>query len=554
VLIERVQDTTSNGFVIYQERRPAGLVARFFITVGQVLALFFGAVNVSIRQREPTIRASMLVMVPLRVVLFFVRPFLDKQIITQPFPVQFRLRLERLGPTYIKLGQILSLREDILPKSVTIELTNLLDRLPVVRFERYRSIVEADLKRPLDTIFRWIDPKPLGSASLAQTHRARLRTGERVVLKVLKPGVRQTVETDTKLLRLLGRVLQIFFSRYQPARLIDEFSRYTLREVDLRFEADNAEAFTANFKDQPDVHFPKIYREFSNRDVLCMQYFQGIKPDARAAAILAPWEKAKVIRLGIGATIQMIFRDGFFHADLHPGNLVIFEDASVGFLDLGMVGRFDREVQRRLFYYFYSLVMGDPDNAARYLASLTIAGKNSDVDGFRRAVAGLYGRWLRSANFNDFSLAQVILQSVLLAGQYRIQYPSEIVLMVKALVTVEGAGNLLEPGIDIVEASRKDVRRLLIEQFNPIAIAKASLLVVPELVDILNRSPLVLTEGLKHFESSLRSPPNNRLGSLRMTILAGSCILAAAILYAASAPWPLWAGLFAMAVFWILRG
>ena len=552
--IERAHNVTSNGFVIYQERRPAGLVARFFITLGQLLALFFGAVNVSIHQQAAPIQVNMLLMVPLRIALFFVRPFLDKRIITQPFPVQFRLRLERLGPTYIKLGQILSLREDILPKSITVELTNLLDRLPVVRFERYRSLIEADLKRPLDTIFRWIDPKPLGSASLGQTHRARLRTGERVVLKVLKPGVRQTIETDTKLLRLLGRVLQVFLARYQPARLIDEFSRYTLREVDLRFEADNAEAFAANFKDQPDVHFPKIYREFSNRDVLCMQYFQGIKPDARAAAILTPREKEKVIRLGIAATIQMIFRDGFFHADLHPGNLVIFEDASVGFLDLGMVGRFDREVQRRLFYYFYSLVMGDPENAARYLASLTVSGKNSDVDGFRRAVAGLYGRWLRSANFKDFSLAQVILQSVLLAGQYRIEYPSEIILMVKALVTVEGAGNLLQPGIDVVEASRRDVRRLLIEQFNPVTIAKASLLVVPELVDILNRSPLVLTEGLKRFESSLRSPPNNRLGGLRTTILAGSCILAAAILYASAAPWPLWAGLFAVALFWILRG
>jgi ubiquinone biosynthesis protein len=519
-----------------------------------LLGLFFGAVNVSTQQQLASGQANMLLVVPLRVVLFFVRPFLDKQIIQQPFPVQFRLRLERLGPTYIKLGQILSLREDILPKSITNELKHLLDRLPVVAFERFRGIVQDDLKRPLDTIFRWIDPKPLGSASLAQTHRARLRTGERVVLKVLKPGVRQTVETDTKLLRLLGRVLQLFLSRYQPARLIDEFSRYTLLEVDLRFEADNAEAFAANFKDQPDVHFPKIYREFSNRDVLCMQYFRGIKPDARATAILTPREKEKVIRLGVGATIQMILRDGFFHADLHPGNLIIFEDASVGFLDLGMVGRFDREVQRRLFYYFYSLVMGDPENAARYLASLTRSAKNSDVDGFRRAVAGLYGRWLRSANFNDFSLAQVILQSVLLAGQYRIQYPSEIILMVKALVTLEGAGNLLAPGIDIVEASRKDVRRLLIEQFNPATIAKASLLVVPELVDILNRSPLVLTEGLKHFEGNLRNPTSNRLGGLRRTILAGSCILAAAIFFASGAPWPLWAGLFVMAFFWILRG
>jgi ubiquinone biosynthesis protein len=284
-----------------------------------------------------------------------------------------------------------------------------------------------------------------------------------------------------------------------------------------------------------------------------MEYFQGIKPDARAAAILTPTEKERVIQLGVGATIQMIFRDGFFHADLHPGNLVIFKDASVGFLDLGMVGRFDREVQRRLFYYFYSLVMGDPENAARYLASLTTTSKNSDVDGFRRAVAGLYGRWLRSANFYDFSLAQVILQSVLLAGQYRIEYPSEIILMVKALVTLEGAGNLLEPGIDIVGASRRHARHLLVEQFNPVSIVKASLLVVPELVEVLNRSPLVLTEGLKHFEGNLRNHTNNRLGSLRMTILAGSCILAAAILYASGAPWPLWGALFALAVVWILR-
>ena len=121
-----------------------------------------------------------------------------------PSPCSSALRLERLGPTYIKLGQILSLREDLLPKDITDELKNLLDRLPVVSFDRYKELIEADLKRPVDTIFHWIDPHPLGSASLAQTHRARLLTGERVVLKVLKAGVRQTVETDTKLLRLVG--------------------------------------------------------------------------------------------------------------------------------------------------------------------------------------------------------------------------------------------------------------------------------------------------------------------------------------------------------------
>jgi ubiquinone biosynthesis protein len=551
-VVEPTPAAPGTEFEVYQERRPSGLVSRFFITFGQFLALLLGGLNVYLIDQTAKGHAHGLGYFFLRVLLFFVRPFLDQNLIRQPFPVQFRKRLERLGPTYIKLGQILSLREDLLPKSITDELKNLLDRLPVVPFERFKELVQADLKRPLDSLFRWIDPKPLGSASLAQTHRARLITGERVVLKVLKPGVRQSVQTDTRLLRLYGRFWQIPLARYQPRRLIDEFCRYTLREVDLRFEADNAEAFAANFKDQPDVHFPKVYREVSNRDVLCMQYFKGIKPDARAAAILTQREKEKVVRLGVGAIIQMIFRDGFFHADLHPGNLIIFQDASVGFIDLGMVGRFDQEMKRRLFYYFYSLVMGDPENAARYLASLALPASNSDVDGFERAVAGLYGRWLRSANFRDFSLAQVILRSILLAGQYRIEYPSEIILMVKALVTVEGVGNVIVPGIDIVEASRAHVQRLLLQLFNPVSIAKASLLVVPELVDILNRSPLVLTEGLKKFESDLRKPERNPVAGLRVTILLGFCILAAAILYAAGAPWPLWAALGILALLALL--
>lgn len=550
----RAPQATGADFELYQERRPAGLVSRFFITLGQFLGLLFGGINIYILDQKEQGQHSRPSLLFLRFLLFFVRPFLDKDLISKPFPVQFRLRLERLGPTYIKLGQILSLREDLLPKAITDELKNLLDRLPAVSGDRLQELVFEDLKRPLETMFRWIDPKPLGSASLAQTHRARLVSGERVVLKVLKPGVRQTVETDTRLLRLFGRFLQIFLARYQPKRLIDEFCRYTLHEVDLRFEADNAEAFAANFKNEPEVHFPKVYRQYSNRDVLCMEYFRGIKPDARAAAILTPQEKNKVVQLGIGAIIQMIFRDGFFHADLHPGNLIIFKDASVGFIDLGMVGRFEHETKRRLFYYFYSLVMGEPENAARYLASLALPVKNSDVEGFQRAVSGLYARWLRAPNFETFSLAQVILQSILIAGQYRIEYPSEIILMVKALVTVEGVGNVIVPGIDIVEASRNHVRRLLLGEFNPVNILKSNLLLVPELVDILNRSPLVLTEGLNQIEKSLKKPANgNPAAGLEQAVLVAALIIGATILYASGAPWYFWGALLALAILGILR-
>ena len=266
------------------------------------------------------------------------------------------------------------------------------------------------------------------------------------------------IERDLRLLRFFGRFLQIFLARYQPARIINEFSNYSLREVDLRLEADNAETFSAYFKDEPDVRFPRIYRKYSSHDVLCMEYFNGIKPDENALKKLTIEQRQKVVDLGIGSIVRMIYRDGFFHADLHPANLMIFKkpgsnEVSVGYIDLGMVGRFTRDMRKRMFYYFYSLVAGDPESAARYLTSLTIPGKGADIEGFRRAASDLYTRWLTTPYFKDFSLAQVILQSVLLAGHYQIQYPGEIILMVKALVTIEGVGHIFDPEIDIPSAA-----------------------------------------------------------------------------------------------------
>ncbi len=296
----------------------SGLLVRFITTTGHLMGLLIGSLLAFVHQKKEMGEGRQFEILVLRFFLMFAWPFLDKSIVRQPFPVQFRLRLQKLGPTYIKLGQILSLREDLLPKDVTDELKRLLDRLPAVSYERFKELITTSMKLPLNTMYRWIDPKPLGSASLAQTHRARLITNEKVVIKVLKPGVRIMIERDTKLLRFFARILQIFLSRYQPMRLIDEFSSYTLREVDLRYEADNAETFAANFKDEPEIRFPRIYRKCSNRDILCMEYFNGMQPDANALKKLTKEQKAMAIDQGIGAIVKMIYRDGFFHADLHP--------------------------------------------------------------------------------------------------------------------------------------------------------------------------------------------------------------------------------------------
>jgi ubiquinone biosynthesis protein len=248
------------------------------------------------------------------------------------------------------------------------------------------------------------------------------------------------------------------------------------------------------------------------------------------------------IDLGVGAILRMIYRDGFFHADLHPANLMIFKtpgtkEISVGFIDLGIVGRFSRDMRKRMFYYFYSLVTGDPESAARYLMSLTLPRKGADIEGFRRAASDRYARWLTTPNFKDFSLAQVILQSILMAGHYKIQYPREIILMVKALVTIEGVGHIFDPEIDIPSVVHRHVRFILKQEFNPVNLVRDSALVLPEMVDVLRKNPLILTEGMRVLEPNLKKPPAGPLNGVHGTLLAGFCLLAGALILVANDPW-----------------
>ncbi|NJN83501.1 MAG: phosphotransferase [Caldilineaceae bacterium] len=541
--------TPHGEFEILHEKPPESLVRRFLVTIWQFLGLLLGGMAAFIRYSQAGHAARGPLLWLMQLTLFLARPFLDRELIEEPFPVQFRRRLEMLGPTYIKLGQILSLRDDLLPKPLTDELKNLLDRLPIVTFDRFKELVQDELEIPVDTAFAWIDPYPIGSASLGQTHRARLQTQEEVVLKVLKPGVRQQITKDCTLLRLLGRMLQLVLARYQPRRLINEFCNYTLREVDLRFEAENAETFAANFEDLPDVTFPKIYAAYSSQSMLCMEFFSGKKPSSASAALLPAAERRRIVDLGVSSIIRMIFQDGFFHADLHPGNMLLLDDGRVGFIDLGMVGRFDDDTRKRMFNYFYSLVMGDPASAARYLTSMTVPVFKSDPDGFRRAVEDLNRRFFASPNFEDFSVARLILESIALAGRYYMYYPGEIVLMAKALVTIEGVGYLLDPEIDVTAVSRNQIRSIFIAQFNPLPAFRTGIVGVPDLLDTLMRSPVLISESLRMMERNLNRPTPDPVRQLRGPILAGFCLVAGAILASFGGPWFVWSAFFILAVF-----
>ncbi len=537
---------------IFVETPPAGLLRRFLTTIRHFLGLLFGGL-VAYARDLPVRRRHGLRYLLARLFGLAARPFLDRALVREPFPVQLRRRLELLGATYIKLGQILSLREDILPASITEELKNLLDRLPVVPYERYLELVSAGIGRPAQEVFASIDPSPLGSASIAQIHRAVTREGDDVVLKVVKPGIRDTLRRDAVLLKMLGFFLQAVAGRFQPRRVIGEFVEYTFREVDLRREADNAESFAANFADMEDVVFPRIFRGYSGRDVLCMEYLEGLKPNDPRVQALPEEEKDRLVDLGAGSIIRMLYRDGFFHADLHPGNLLVLPGPKVGFIDLGMVGRFNDELRRTLLYYYYCLVMGDAENAARYLAAVAEPISGSDMLGFRREVEEICRRWQRASTFEDFSLAQLILESVGRGGQFRIYFPVETVLMVKALVTFEGVGHVLKPGFDVASVSQAHINKIFLRQFSPMRLAREGLRGAPELVDALVKAPMLVTEGLRLLEIQTRRPSQNPFAGIRGTIFGGFCLLAGAILASSGAPWYLAALLFVVGIFLAVR-
>ena len=271
--------------------------------------------------------------------------------------------------------------------------------MPALPYERFLELVEENLDAKWNTVFAKIQEIPLGSASVAQAHVAILNNGDEVVIKLLKPGTREIIKTDSKILKGIASVMQYVRPRYQPKAMITEFCDYTNREVDFRLEANNAVEFAKNFSQYDNIRFPKVYKQHSNGDMLIMEYIKGIKPDEKAAAILTEEQKNKVVDLGAFAIIKMLYNDGFFHADLHPGNLLIINEDECAFIDLGMVGRFSEATRKNMLYYYNALVLGNPEAAARYLSLVAKPGRHADVKGIQECFCPLGPQLVTTSEF-----------------------------------------------------------------------------------------------------------------------------------------------------------
>lgn len=532
-----------------------GLLRRFFQIQRHVIGLFAGGLLAYVGSL-PSYKRKGLRSLFARLSAFFIRPFVLKEVRNKGFPQQLRRRLELLGPTYIKLGQILSLREDILPRIITEELKNLLDRLPEVPYDNILEIIQENMGSRAEDVFESIDRNVLGSASIAQTHLAKIRDGETVVLKIMKPGIRDTVLTDITLLNLLAHFLQWAIPRYQPKQLINEFCTYTLKEVDFKNEIDNAEIFATNFSDCPDITFPKIYRDLSNENIICMEFMDGFKPGDPETEQLSPEQRRHLVDLGAKAIIRMLFQDGFFHADLHPGNLKVLSNNHIGFIDMGMVGRFEDDTRRKMLYYFHALVNGDISGATRYLTGLATLGPGGNMNNFRRSVSDLLRRYYQQAKYGDFSLARMILESIAIGARHNVFFPVEMTLMTKALVTFEGVGKIMDPDLDITAISRKHVYHIFKDHYSPKSVARELIRGTPELADILMRSPKILADSLRYLEENVNESPvyHRTPKGLRSSILAAACIVGGTLGFVFGGHWALWGGLFGIGFLLALFG
>jgi len=531
-----------------------GVVPRFFLINRHVIGLILGGL-LAYRNSLPKDRKRGIRSFWVRFLSLLCTPFVKKEIRNLPFPVQLRRRLEMLGPTYIKLGQILSLREDILPRIVTSELKNLLERLPEVPYEVMQELIRYNLDRPLEEVFTYIDPDPLASASIGQTHVAGLVSGEKVVIKVVKPGIRDTILTDINLLKLLGYFLEIIIPQYQPNRLIEEFCNFTAKEVDLVNEADNAETFHVNFANHPGVVFPHIYRSFSNENMLVMELLEGYKPGDPKMEFLTETNRQKLIYNGASGIIWMLYRDGFFHADLHPGNLFILPDGKVGFIDLGMVGRFEEKTRRQMLYYFHALVNGDIEGSAKYLSAMASVGKGGNLPQFRRGVTDLLRRFFQQSKSGQFSMGKMIVESLGIGARHRVFFPVEMTLMVKALITFESVGKMIDKNLDVAAVSKQHVEKIFEDQFSIRALTRELIRGAPEFIDVAVRLPQIFSDGMRRLDEDINNPPTeNQFEGLKSSILTAACIISGVLAVVMHGPWPLWVALFTVALLSYLFG
>lgn len=382
--------------------------------------------------------------------------------------VRIRMVIEELGPAFIKLGQLLSIRPDLLPPNYLVQLEKLQEQVTPVSFDKIKEVIESELQQPLSAVFAELEPDPIAAASIGQVHSGRLRTGERVVVKVQRPGVKKIVTTD---LEILGDIARFLESRtewgrsYNIVGLVDELSRTIRDELDYTVEAGNADRFAENFQNDPSVRFPKVFWKYSTRQMLVLETVTGIKINDFAGSEELDANKRIAAKNLVNAILKQLLIDGFFHADPHPGNILLAPNGAILFLDFGMVGRLDNWMRERLVFLMFNLIQENVANIVDILMEIGDIRGDANRKILRHEIFYLFDKYYHQP-LNRIHIGTALHELLSLAWSYRFKFPKELSLIARCLFLLESTVSKLTPESSLLELSQPFGSKLLREQLS----------------------------------------------------------------------------------------
>ncbi|MCK5367049.1 MAG: AarF/ABC1/UbiB kinase family protein [Cyclobacteriaceae bacterium] len=459
---------------------------------------------------------------------------------------RIRLIMEELGPTYIKLGQMLSNRPDFVPEPLIKELEKLLDDVPPFSTEKAREIIEKELSQPISEIFMYFDEKPIGSASIGQVHRARLTDGDDVVVKVQRPNAKRQVTADLALIREFVKLTENYFIKagiLNPLEIVDTFSKSLLSELDYSIEARNLDQFRSLYRDDDTLYIPKPFRDLTTKKVLTSEFISGCKvndiPTLKSWGLRPP----DIARKGLNIYLKQIFEVGIFHADPHPGNILIKPNGKIGLIDFGMVGKLVQSQKYAFAGVFISLANKDAKSMATNLRRLAIDHEINDMRAFEYDLNDLIQDYVVLAN-EDVGVKDFTVRLQKLAYKYKLQIPGVIFLILRSLSILEGTAKTLDPKFDILENIKPYGIKLIAEQYSLKNISGELSHTISQAFSLLYNLPLEMRDIVKQIRKGKIVLNTRQIGfekyqrqldfmanRLVMAIIIGALIIASALSY-----------------------
>ena len=402
-----------------------------------------------------------------------------------------RMAIEELGPTYIKLGQVLSTRPDLVPAQFIEELAKLQDNVPPFGFSEVSRIIEAEFGVPLKKLFEYFDENSFASASIGQVHRARLADGETVAVKVQRPGIKKIIEVDLEIMLHLATLMQRNIeemSLYRPVKIVEEFARTLEKEIDYTIEATSLERFGRNFLADSSTYVPKVFRDTSSERVLTMEFMEGIKISDIDRIDKAGYDRELITVRGADFFLKQVFEHGFFHADPHPGNIFVLPDNVICLLDFGMTDSIDRQTREEFVDLIDSVVHQHESRAAQVLLKLTSWDYKPDIRRLEKDVADFMGQHLYKP-LKDIEIGKLLNRLLELVSRHRLIVPPDIFLMMKALTTIEGVALMLNPDFDMVRQTAPFIEQVKLARFYPGRIAGDVIRLGSDMLQFAHRFP-----------------------------------------------------------------